>query len=218
MACCPRRRPRRFLLQLSPVRKKRWVVYAKPPFAGPEAVLAYLSRYTRRVVILNSRLLRVDEAGVTLRYKDYRRDGAERQQVMTLAADEVIRRFCCMFCQEASTASATTLRPDRHSTLRFHANEITVEYDLSAAPGIPIIDRPAHPIARPKNRFSHKAPPAARGFLLWRKSYTCPCPISFTKGASVPRRRPARSKPDRLNFAAAGPERHQICTRCSGGR
>ena len=69
------------------------VVYAKPPFAGPEAVLAYLSRYTHRVAISNSRLLRFDEAGVTFRYKDYRRNGPERQQVMTLAADEFIRRF-----------------------------------------------------------------------------------------------------------------------------
>ena len=84
---------RTFLRHLAPVRKKRWVVYAKPPFAGPEAVLAYLSRYTHRVAISNSRLLRFDEAGVTFRYKDYRRSGADRQQVMTLAADEFIRRF-----------------------------------------------------------------------------------------------------------------------------
>jgi len=84
---------RAFLRHLSPVRKKRWVVYAKPPFAGPEAVLAYLSRYTHRVAISNSRILRFDEHGVTFRYKDYRRGGAERQQVMTLAADEFIRRF-----------------------------------------------------------------------------------------------------------------------------
>ena len=84
---------RTFLRHLAPVRKKRWVVYAKPPFAGPEAVLAYLSRYTHRVAISNSRLLRFDEAGVTFRYKDYRRSGADRQQVMTLTADEFIRRF-----------------------------------------------------------------------------------------------------------------------------
>jgi len=84
---------RSFLRHLSPARKKRWVVYAKPPFAGPEAVLAYLSRYTHRVAISNSRLLRFDEAGVTFRYKDYRRAGADRQQAMTLAADEFIRRF-----------------------------------------------------------------------------------------------------------------------------
>ena len=82
-----------FLRHLAPVRKKRWVVYAKPPFAGPEAVLAYLSRYTHRVAISNRRLIAFDEAGVTFRYKDYRRDGPERQQVMTLATHEFIRRF-----------------------------------------------------------------------------------------------------------------------------
>ena len=72
---------------------KSWIVYAKPPFAGPEAVLAYLSRYTHRVAISNRRLLAFNEGGVTFRYKDYRRDGADRQQVMTLGTDEFIRRF-----------------------------------------------------------------------------------------------------------------------------
>jgi len=84
---------RAFLRHLGPLRKKRWVVYAKPPFAGPEAVLAYLSRYTHRVAISNSRLLRLDEHGVTFRYKDYRRSDADQQQVMTLSAHEFIRRF-----------------------------------------------------------------------------------------------------------------------------
>jgi hypothetical protein len=69
---------RRFLRHLAPVRKKRFVVYAKPPFSGPEAVLAYLSRYTHRVAISNQRLIAFDETGVTFRYKDYvpRRSGA----------------------------------------------------------------------------------------------------------------------------------------------
>ena len=84
---------RAFLRHLAPVRKKRWVVYAKPPFAGPEAVLAYLSRYTHRVAISNRRLIAFERSSVTFRYKDYRRDGADRQQVMTLAADEFVRRF-----------------------------------------------------------------------------------------------------------------------------
>lgn len=84
---------RAFLRHLSPVRKKRWVVYAKPPFAGPQAVLAYLSRYTHRVAISNRRLIAFDDRGVTFGYKDYRREGPERQRVMTLATDEFIRRF-----------------------------------------------------------------------------------------------------------------------------
>ena len=78
---------------LAPVRKKPWIVYAKPPFTGPAAVLAYLSRYTHRVAISNRRLIALDGRGVTFRYKDYRRNEAERYQVMTVATDEFIRRF-----------------------------------------------------------------------------------------------------------------------------
>ena len=84
---------RAFLRHLAAVRKKRFVVYAKPPFSGPEAVLAYLSRYTHRVAISNQRLIAFDQTSVTFRYKDYRRDGAERQRVMTLTPHEFIRRF-----------------------------------------------------------------------------------------------------------------------------
>jgi Putative transposase/Transposase zinc-binding domain len=62
--------PRRFLRHLAPLRKKRWVVYAKAPFGGPESVLAYLSRYTHRVAISNQRLIAYDQTAVTFRYKD----------------------------------------------------------------------------------------------------------------------------------------------------
>ncbi len=86
-----------FTTHLAPLRRAEWVVYAKRPFAGPEAVLAYLSRYTHRVAIANSRLLALDERGVTFRWKDYRaRDGAKDSawiKTMTLAPDEFIRRF-----------------------------------------------------------------------------------------------------------------------------
>jgi hypothetical protein len=84
---------RAFAAYLAPLREVEWVVYAKRPFAGPEAVLAYLSRYTHRVAIANSRLVAFDEAGVTFRWKDYRANGRERHKVMTLATDEFIRRF-----------------------------------------------------------------------------------------------------------------------------
>jgi Putative transposase len=83
----------RFQRHLAPVRRKRWVVYAKAPFAGPEAVLAYLSLYTHRVAISNRRLIAFDQASVTFRYKDYRRSGPQRQQVMTLDVNEFMRRF-----------------------------------------------------------------------------------------------------------------------------
>ena len=82
-----------FAAYLAPLRKIDWVVYAKRPFAGPEAVLAYLSRYSHRVAIANSRLIAFDDNGVTFRWKDYRAKGRERQKVMTLASDEFIRRF-----------------------------------------------------------------------------------------------------------------------------
>jgi hypothetical protein len=85
--------PRAFAQWLAPLRKVEWVVYAKRPFAGPAAVLAYLSRYTHRVAISNSRLLAFDERGVTFRWKDYRATGKTRYKAMTLAADEFMRRF-----------------------------------------------------------------------------------------------------------------------------
>ena len=84
---------RAFAAHLAPLRRKDWFVYAKPPFAGPQAVLAYLARYTHRVAISNSRLLRLDESGITLRYKDYRRDERARYRTMTLVPGEFIRRF-----------------------------------------------------------------------------------------------------------------------------
>jgi len=78
---------------LKPFRKTEWVVYAKRPFAGPEAVLAYLARYTHRVAIANSRLLKFDDQGVTFKWKDYRSKQRFRHKAMTLKTDEFIRRF-----------------------------------------------------------------------------------------------------------------------------
>jgi len=82
-----------FAAYLAPLRKLDWYVYAKAPFGGPEAVLAYLSRYTHRVAISNRRLIACDHRGVTFKYKDYRADGSARYGVMTLATPEFIRRF-----------------------------------------------------------------------------------------------------------------------------
>jgi hypothetical protein len=78
---------------IQPVRNIDWVVYAKRPFTGPEAVLAYLSRYTHRVAIANSRLIACDERGVTFKWKDYRAPERDRHKTMTLATHEFIRRF-----------------------------------------------------------------------------------------------------------------------------
>jgi Putative transposase len=93
--------PKAFKTWLTPLRQCEWVVYAKRPFAGPQAVLAYLSRYTHRVAISNSRLLAMDERGITFKWKDYRvKEGAPagsnpkaRHKTMTLSANEFMRRF-----------------------------------------------------------------------------------------------------------------------------
>ena len=78
---------------LVPVQQIDWVVYAKKPFDGPEHVLRYLSRYTHRIAIANSRLLRADENTVSFKWKDYRQKGKQRYKSMTLQTDEFIRRF-----------------------------------------------------------------------------------------------------------------------------
>jgi hypothetical protein len=85
--------PGSFARWLAPLRACEWVVYAKRPFAGPEAVLAYLSRYTHRVAISNRRLVAMNEHGVSFRWKDYRAKGRTRHKTMTLATEEFMRRF-----------------------------------------------------------------------------------------------------------------------------
>ena len=82
-----------FAALLTSLRKAEWVVYAKKPFGGPQAVLAYLARYTHRVAIANSRLISADETGVTFKWKDYRIEGPGRYKTMTLPTHEFIRRF-----------------------------------------------------------------------------------------------------------------------------
>jgi hypothetical protein len=85
--------PDTFAAHLAPLRKTDWVVYAKPPFGGPEAVLAYLSRYTHRVAISNHRLVSADTNTVAFKWKDYRIKRGDRMKVMRLPTDEFIRRF-----------------------------------------------------------------------------------------------------------------------------
>jgi hypothetical protein len=85
--------PAAFKAHLAALRKREWVVYAKRPFGGPDAVLAYLSRYTHRIAIANSRLVAFDGKRVTFKWKDYRAKGEARYKLMTLNADEFIRRF-----------------------------------------------------------------------------------------------------------------------------
>jgi hypothetical protein len=80
-----------FARYLAPLGEKKWVVHAKPPFGGPERVLDYLGRYTHRVAISNNRLLELKDGQVSFTYKDYKHE--QRRKVMTLSADEFLRRF-----------------------------------------------------------------------------------------------------------------------------
>ena len=87
----PIQEPTAFLNYIAPLGQREWVVYAKPPFGGPQQVLEYLGRYTHRVAISNQRILAVDQDHVTFQWKDYRHQQKSRQ--MTVSADEFIRRF-----------------------------------------------------------------------------------------------------------------------------
>jgi hypothetical protein len=146
----------RFAAHLAPLRRVNWVVYAKRPFGGPQAVLAYLSRYTHRVAIAKSRLIACDRNGVTFRWKDYRAEGHHRQKVMTLATGEFIRRFLIHVLPQGFhrirhyglLASGT--RADNIARARRLL-------DASAAqprPRIPASPRPTNP-NRSRNRGSH---------------------------------------------------------------
>ena len=99
---------RAFAAVLAPLKKTKWFVYAKQPFAGPGAVLTYLSRYTHRVAISNRRLVACDDEGVRFRWKDYRADGLRRWKTMTSRWPSSSAVSSSTSCRRASTASATT--------------------------------------------------------------------------------------------------------------
>ena len=152
-----------FAAYLAPLKRKDWFVYAKPPFAGPEAVLAYLARYTHRVAIANSRLVALDERGVTFRYKDYRRNGRARYRTMTLTADEFIRRFLLHVLPKG-------FHRIRHYGLLASAGckaNIARARELIGAP-MPEIEPPtAHNTADPDAAIDHRLPcPCCGGRML----------------------------------------------------
>ena len=114
-----------FAAYLAPLRKTEWVVYSKRPFGGPEAVLAYLSRYTHRVAIANSRLIAFDQDSITFKWKDYRIKGRDRYKRMTLPQTSSSAASSSTSCPRASIASATTAcwpRPSAPTTSRAPAN------------------------------------------------------------------------------------------------
>ena len=170
-----------FEAYLAPLRRTEWVVYAKRPFGGPQAVLAYLSRYTHRVAIANSRLVACDRNGVTFRWKDYRAAGRERQKVMTLATAEFIRRFL------------THVQPHGFHRIRHYGLLASGTRADNIARARRLLDVPA---AQPST-----ADTATSGEVNEPKPISPPCPCcggrmviieTFQRGAS-PRYRPAPS-------------------------
>jgi hypothetical protein len=145
-----------FKAWLAPLRKIEWVVYAKKPFAGPSAVLAYLSRYTHRVAISNSRLIAMDEHGVTFKWKDYRvkdsvkggANGKTRHKTMTLAPEEFMRRFLLHVLPGGfhrirhygllANGSRKTSLPRARELLHVQAPPQANDRDPDGAPGAPV--------------------------------------------------------------------------------
>ena len=150
-----------FAAFLAPLRKTRWFVYAKRPFAGPKAVLAYLSRYTHRVAISNSRLIKADATGVTFRVKNYRVEGRARYTTMTLDVGEFIRRVLIHVLPKG-------FHRIRHYGLfasGAKADDLTAARDLLAAPA------PAEADASESGTGAEKpVPPAAAACTSSRSS------------------------------------------------
>ena len=140
---------------LEPLYDTKWHVHAKRPFAGPEAVLAYLARYTHRVAISNSRLIAADQKGVTFKYKDYRIEGPARYKTMTLQPGEFIRRFMLHVLPKgfhrirhyglfaSGPAKATTI--ERARELIAAATSAQPAHKPQADDSAATIDKPAHP-------------------------------------------------------------------------
>jgi hypothetical protein len=167
-----------FATFLAPLKKTGWFVYAKRPFAGPKAVLAYLARYTHRVAIANSRLIAANEIGVTFKWKDYRFEGRDRYKTMTLATDEFIRRFLIHVLPKG-------LHRIRHYGL--FANGARAETLARARQLLGVPDPTAETVTAEAPLSDQKAPLA----------HPCPCCggrmiiIETFEAGTMPRRRPS---------------------------
>ena len=143
-----------FKAYLARLHRTKWFVYSKRPFAGPEQVLVYLSRYTHRVAISNSRLISADQTGVTIRYKDYRIEGPGRYKTMTLKPGEFIRRFLMHILPKgfhrirhygllASGGKADTIARARE--LIAAATPVQTAQKQQTADSAAVTDKPVHP-------------------------------------------------------------------------
>ena len=171
-----------FAAFLMPLRKTRWFVYSKKPFAGPKAVLAYLSRYTHRVAISKRRLIAADKSGVTFKVKDYRIKGPGRYTTMTLATSEFIRRFLLHVLPHG-------LHRIRHYGLFANGGRVD---NIARVRALLVVPAPAAPVrAEPTGDAVHEPPASAR-----------PCPCcggrmliieTFERSGATPRYRPTAS-------------------------
>jgi hypothetical protein len=173
-----------FAICLAPLRRAEWVVYSKRPFGGPEAVLAYLSRYTHRVAISNSRLIAFDQQGVTFRWKDYRIEGRDRYKLMTLTTDEFIRRFLIHVLPKG-------FHRIRHYGL--FAKAASTDNIARARELLPVASRQAEPADDTDNEpptFSHPCPHCGGRMLIIE---------TFARGSTPPHRPTAPTSPIRID-------------------
>jgi predicted Zn-ribbon and HTH transcriptional regulator len=160
-----------FRAYLGRLRRIKWVVYAKEPFAGPKQVLRYLSRYTHRIAISNRRLISADERGVTFKYKDYRLDGSARYKTMTLPTDEFIRRFLIH------------VLPKRFHRIRHygllakanHAANIARARELLAAPSPSQEPKPSEPTTTDDPRMLPSPCPCCGGRMIIIEAFARGC-------------------------------------------
>jgi hypothetical protein len=190
-------KPQAFARRLGDLRRLNWVVYAKPPFGGPEQVLAYLGRYTHRVAIANSRLLSLADSKVRFTWKDYRAGG--KTKVMTLDAASSSAGSCCTHYRTASTASATTASSPMAPAATAWLSVIGYSIPLTQVPppSLPTITPEA--IARAPQPTSPFVPIAA---APCGGSQPCRAPATLSHSPVTPHDRPAdvyrgRARPQR---------------------
>jgi hypothetical protein len=171
-----------FAAYLAPLRNRKWVVYCKRPFGGPEEVLRYLARYTHRVAISNRRLIACDDKGVTFKWKDYRLDGPERYKVMTLDTHEFIRRFLMHVLPQGFHRIryygllASTTRADNIARVR----------DLLAVPLIPIDAIKAANAKPDEPKAPEHACPCCGGRMIIIETFRRGCSPRYRPTAPVP--------------------------------
>ena len=181
-----------FKAYLAPLHRTKWFVYSKRPFAGPEQVLAYLSRYTHRVAISNSRLIAADATGVTFSYKDYRIEGPARYKTMTLKPDEFIRRFLIHVLSNGfhrirhygllascRTKAATLARARELIAATTPAAKMQCNDEAAAS-----MEQPTHPC------------PCCGSRMVIIETFAEPEPVQHLAAARIPRPLMLRARPD----------------------